>query len=277
MMNRFGTVIILLAIIAIFSCSNSPVKPITDGPVVLIKTQFGDMKVMLYNETPAHRDNFLKLAKEGFYDSLLFHRVIKGFMVQGGDPKSKKAAEGDHLGDGDPGYTLPAEIKPQYIHKKGALAAARTGDQTNPERRSSGSQFYIVQGEVIDTAQIAAMEEKLTQRAAESIFREKMNTKTDSLNAFRQANDREGFEKLVNRERLYAMNQASKNPAHLSAEQKSAYTTIGGVPHLDGAYTVFGEVIEGLAVIDSIAAQPTAPGDRPIKDIRMKMEVVKEK
>ncbi len=276
-MNRFSIALCLLALTAIFSCSNTQPKPAADGPIVLIKTEFGDMKVLLYNETPQHRDNFLKLAKEGFYNDLLFHRVIKGFMIQGGDPASKNASAEQPLGGGDPGYTLPAEINPKFLHKKGALAAARTGDQANPERRSSGSQFYIVQGEVLDSAKMIAMEDKLAQKAFEALFNKMMSSKTDSLNAFRQANNREGFELLISRTRMEAADKIAQNPPKLSEEQKKVYSTIGGAPHLDGAYTVFGEVIEGLSVIDSIAARPTAPGDRPLKDIRMKVEVIREK
>lgn len=279
-MNRFGIVILLLAVTAIFSCSNTQPKTAAsepDGPMVLIKTKYGNMKVVLYNETPQHRDNFLKLAREGYYDSLLFHRVIKGFMVQGGDPQSKNALPGQQLGNGDPGYTIPAEITPKLLHKKGALAAARTGDQANPERRSSGSQFYIVQGEIIDSSKITMMEGKMAQRAFDSLFARMMKAKSDSLEAFQKANNREGFENLVARVRMEAADKITQYPPRLSEEQKKLYSTIGGTPHLDGNYTVFGQVVEGLNVIDSIAAQPTAPGDRPLQDIRMAVEVLKEK
>lgn len=279
-MNRFGLAMLFMAITAIFSCSNTQTKSATaspEGPVVLIKTKYGAMKVVLYNETPLHRDNFLKLASEGYYDSLLFHRVIKGFMIQGGDPQSKSALPGQQLGNGGPDYTIPAEFNPKLLHRKGALAAARTGDQTNPEKRSSGSQFYIVQGEIIDSSKIEAMENKMAQRAFDALFAKMMNGKTDSLNAFRAANNREGFESLVARVRMEAADELMKNPPHLTDIQKQIYSTEGGTPHLDGNYTVFGQVIEGLNVIDSIAAQATAPGDRPIQDIRMAVEVLKEK
>ena len=158
--------------------------------IVLMQTTMGDMKIKLYNETPLHRDNFIKLVNDKFYDGLLFHRVIKDFMIQGGDPDSKNAPADKRLGSGGPGYTIPAEILPQFKHKKGALAAARLGDQANPKKESSGSQFYIVH------------------------------------------NDK-------------------------------------GTPHLDGAYTIFGEVIEGMEVIDKIASVKTAPGDRPVEDVKI--------
>lgn len=189
----------------------------------LISTQYGDIKVKLYNETPQHRDNFVKLVEQGFYDGTLFHRIIKEFMIQGGDPNSKNAQPGAMLGNGDPGYTIPAEILPGVIHKKGALSAARLGDQMNPKRESSGSQFYVVQGK------------KWTD---------------DELNMFTQRG------------------------LKLTPEQREIYKTIGGTPHLDGAYTVFGEVVEGLDVLDKIAATPTGQADRPIEDIKMTVKML---
>jgi peptidyl-prolyl cis-trans isomerase B (cyclophilin B) len=178
----------------------------------VITTDLGDMKGVLYNETPQHRDNFVKLIKSGFYNGLLFHRVIQGFMIQGGDPDSKNAKPGQQLGGGGPGYTVPAEFNPAFIHKKGALSAARQADQVNPKKASSGSQFYIVQGK-------------------------------------------------------------KQNPATLGAnyteEQKNIYSKIGGTPFLDGNYTVFGEITEGLDVIDKIAAVQKDQSDRPLKDIKM--------
>jgi len=196
---------------------------------VEIRTELGTMVVELYNETPQHRDNFLKLAKEHYYDSLLWHRVIPAFMVQGGDPNSKHAAAGVPLGNGGPGYTVPAEIVPGLTHKKGALAAARQGDQVNPTKASSGSQFYIVQGKPFTAAE---------------------------LDMVVQRNGRFG------------------TPVSYTPEQVQAYSTVGGAPHLDGAYTVFGEVVEGLDVIDRIAAVERNPMDRPLTDIHMWMRVL---
>ncbi|HZH68660.1 MAG TPA: peptidylprolyl isomerase [Chitinophagales bacterium] len=193
--------------------------------MVIISTSLGDMKVKLYDETPLHRDNFIKLAKEGFYDGLLFHRVIQGFMVQGGDPNSKNAQPGQPLGSGGPGYTVPAEFNPDLIHKKGALSAARMGDQVNPQRASSGSQFYIVQGKPSSSAELNSM--------------------------------------------------SMRTGVQYTDEQKAVYEQIGGTPFLDMQYTVFGEVVEGLDVIDKIAAVRTAPGDRPIEDVKFTVKVVK--
>lgn len=191
---------------------------------VKIETDYGVMKVQLFNETPKHRDNFLKLVKEGFYDGLLFHRVIKGFMIQGGDPTSKNARPGYPLGSGNLGYTVPAEFVPDLIHRKGALAAARQGDQVNPTKASSASQFYIVQGNVWDERGFQMIEQRFGRK--------------------------------------------------LTEKQRQVYSTVGGTPHLDGDYTVFGQVVEGLDVIDKIAAVQCGVGDRPVADIKMKISVV---
>jgi len=193
--------------------------------LVEIQTSYGNMLVKLYDETPQHQANFLKLSGEGFFDDLLFHRIIKDFMIQGGDPTSRGAAPGARLGSGGPGYQVPAEFNPYLIHKKGALSAARTGDAVNPEKKSSGSQFYIVQGQPIDEAQL-----KMFER-------------------------RKGLE--------------------YSDEQKAIYMNQGGTPFLDMDYTVFGEVIEGLEVIDKIAAVQTDAADRPSEDVKMKIVVIK--
>ncbi|HCS19369.1 MAG TPA: peptidylprolyl isomerase [Bacteroidetes bacterium] len=197
-------------------------EPEKKNMMVEIVTDHGTMKVLLYDETPLHRDNFIKLVEEGYYNDLLFHRIIKGFMIQGGDPNSKNAGPGVQLGGGGPGYTVPAEFRPGLYHKKGALAAARMGDQMNPQRASSGSQFYIVQGTVV--------QENMLQRSG-----------------------------IV-----------------YTPEQIQTYTTIGGTPFLDGQYTVFGEVVEGLDVIDKIAAVKTLQGDRPEVNVKMTVRTVKK-
>ncbi len=215
----------ILALVALIVISATAFSQSTK---VLIETTKGNMTVVLYDDTPLHRDNFIKLAESGYYDSLLFHRVIKNFMIQGGDPQSKNASPTARLGNGGPDYTIPAEIVyPTHFHKKGALAAARTGDNVNPERRSSGSQFYIVQGQVYTDM-------KLDQ-----------------------------FEKALGKT--------------FTTKERDTYATIGGTPHLDNQYTVFGEVVEGLGVVDRIAEVETRPGDRPVDDVRiLKMSVVKD-
>lgn len=197
--------------------NNASQKPVK----FVIHTEFGDMTGILYNETPKHRDNFKKLIEQGFYDGLLFHRVISGFMIQGGDPDSRNAAAGKRLGSGGPGYTTPAEINPALIHKKGALSAARLGDQVNPQKASSGSQFYIVQGKPQSAASL------------------------------------------------------SQSPRNYTEDQKKIYETIGGTPFLDGGYTVFGEITEGLEVIDKIAAVQKDASDRPLQDVKMTIKIVK--
>jgi peptidyl-prolyl cis-trans isomerase B (cyclophilin B) len=193
-------------------------------PIVLISTSYGNMKLKLYNATPQHRDNFVKLARAHFYDSLLFHRVINQFMIQGGDPDSKKAKSGQMLGNGDVGYTIPAEFVDTLFHKKGALAAART---ENPAKASSGCQFYIVQGKVWDDNTLNAME--------------------------------------------------TRTGVKYTAAQRNAYKTIGGTPHLDHGYTVYGEIIEGLDVLDKIAAVNVDRGDRPVQDVRMTITLIEKK
>ncbi len=276
MKNFFIKSFLLLAIATFSSCSFSQNKSIPEGPQVLIKTRFGDMKVVLYNETPLHRDNFMKLTKEGVFDSLLFHRVIKGFMVQGGDPKSKRAAKDQMLGDGDLNYTIPAEFRAGIIHKKGVIAAARNGDEENPEQRSSATQFYLAQGKVYNVDDIPSIEQKLNSKAIEALFLKMKADKIDTLMLFQMARNQEGYDKLLAKLREKATVQVDQNPPKLTKQQIETYTTIGGIPHLDGAYTVFGEVFEGLAVIDSIAAQPTGTADRPLENLRMKIEVIKE-
>jgi len=193
---------------------------------VLISTNFGDIKIKLYDETPLHRDNFLKLAKEGYLNGTLFHRVIKNFMIQGGDPDSKNAKQGQVLGNGGPSYNIPAEFVAKYFHKRGALAAAREGDEVNPNKESSGSQFYIVQGRKYDD---------ITLDAIETNFNKKFTT-----------------------------------------EQRQIYKTIGGAAHLDGNYTVFGEVIEGMEVVDKIANVAVDGDNRPKEDIKMTVTIIEK-
>ncbi len=196
--------------------SNTPTEKIVE-----ITTDMGTMKIKLYNETPLHRDNFIKLASEGFYNDLLFHRIISGFMIQGGDPQSKDATPEKMLGAGDVGYKVPAEFNDSLYHKKGALCAARDG---NPEKASSGCQFYIVQGKKYTDEELTSFE--------------------------------------------------ARNSSKYSEKQRNDYKTIGGTPQLDKSYTVYGEVIEGMDVIDKIAAVKTMPGDRPEKDVKMTVKVV---
>ena len=240
--------------------------------VVTIKTSYGDMVAILYDETPKHKANFVKLAKEHFFDSLLFHRVVSGFMIQGGDPNSKKALPGQPLGNGGPGYTVDAEFMPQFFHEKGALSAARLGDEVNPQKASSGSQFYIVQGTVLSPIEIENLryDQMQLMTGLRKMFENPANKPLlDSLNQLYYAGDLQAYQ-----QRLFALAPRVQNVTGLpiikdiSTDKAKVYSTIGGSPHLDGQYTVFGKVIKGLDVIDKIAAVQK-DGERPLEDIRM--------
>ncbi|MCM1377450.1 MAG: peptidylprolyl isomerase [Clostridium sp.] len=238
------------------------------GSIVDVKTSMGDIKILLYDDTPQHRDNFIKLAKEGFYDGLLFHRVIDNFMVQTGDPDSRNASAGQMLGSGDPNYTLPAEIVyPKHYHKYGALAAARTADQVNPERRSSGSQFYIVTGNKYHESQLQSMEHRLMNDRLQQRFQQLVMQHAVEVDSLQRAGDSAGLETL--RQQLIKETEASVPQVSMPEQMKQDYTTIGGAPHLDGQYTVFGEVLSGMDVIEKIQKAKTDGNDRPLEDIRI--------
>ncbi|MBQ9217403.1 MAG: peptidylprolyl isomerase [Muribaculaceae bacterium] len=238
--------------------------------LVELKTSMGDIVVALYNETPKHRDNFVKLVKEGYYDGVLFHRVIKDFMIQTGDGKSKTATAGQMLGDGDPGYTIPAEfVYPKYFHKRGALAAARTGDQVNPERASSGSQFYIVTGKLYNSSDLDMMQQRLAEQQKQSMWQQMVMKHRDQIMQMQNAQDNAGLQQL--QDKLIAELEAeyARHPFRFTDEQREAYTTIGGTPHLDGQYTVFGEVVKGMDVVDAIQNVRTGANDRPVDDVKV--------
>ncbi len=237
---------------------------------VVMDTTLGKIKIKLYNETPQHRDNFLKLVKEGQYNGLLFHRVIKEFMVQGGDVTSKDAPMNKQLGAGDLGYTVPAEfVYPKYFHKKGALCAARTGDEVNPEKASSASQFYIVTGKVYKENELKQMEIQLENRLKQSIFaRLQTENKPKIMELYRSGDKAELAilrDTLIGKTELEA--EKRKDEAKLTPEQREVYTTVGGVPFLDNQYTVYGEVTEGMDVVDAIQKVKTNKQDRPTENI----------
>ena len=237
---------------------------------VELKTSLGDIVVALYNETPKHRDNFIKLVNDGYYDGVLFHRVIKDFMVQTGDGNSKTATPGQMLGDGDPGYTIPAEfVYPKYFHKRGALAAARTGDQVNPERASSGSQFYIVTGKLYSSSELEMMKARLADGKKQGIFQKLAMQHRDEIIKMQSTQDSAGLQAL--QEKLIAQTEAeyANDPFRLTDQQMDAYTTVGGTPHLDGQYTVFGEVVKGMDVVDAIQNVKTGANDRPEEDVKI--------
>jgi len=275
-MKNFKPVFLLLAVLVFFqvSCQDSQ-------KLVLVSTNYGDIKIKLYDETPKHRDNFIKLVNEGFYDSLLFHRVINEFMIQGGDPDSKNAEPGQMLGNGGPGYQIDAEFVKGLYHKKGVLAAARQGDQMNPEKKSSGSQFYIVQGKVFPNEELDMLEERMNMHVKQQIV---MNFISDPANAaykhradsfYMNQMQAELQAILMEIDSLTIDEYEASDLFKFSDEQREIYSTIGGTPHLDGAYTVFGEVVEGLDVLDKIAAVETDNNNRPVEDIKMTMKVVK--
>ncbi len=243
--------------------------------LVKISTSLGDITVKLYDETPLHRDNFLKLAREGYYDGTIFHRVIKDFMIQGGDPNSKNPVSGVSYGTGGPDYTIESEISPSLFHKRGALAAARQGDEVNPDRRSSGSQFYIAWGKVYNQGQLSQLAKQLEVQAQQQILNRLAMEHKQEIIRLRKERDQQGLmelqDDLIAQTKAIAKEQGVKG---LTDEQKKLYSTIGGVPHLDGQYTVFGEVTNGLDVVEKIQNTRTLSGDRPADDIVMRMTVV---
>lgn len=245
-------------------------KPMEQGKetIVDLETTMGPIKIKLYDDTPQHRDNFVKLVKEGFYDGVLFHRVINDFMVQTGDPDSKEAQPGQMLGGGDPGYTLPAEIiYPKHYHKYGALAAARTGDNVNPERRSSSSQFYIVTGRKASQMELDRMAERAVVGERQELFRKLFEQNKDSIKAMGDRGDREAMMEL--RQQMIDSVEKSVPARPLPQEMAQDYRTLGGTPHLDNQYTVFGEVVSGMETVEKIQKVETDGNDRPKEDVRI--------
>lgn len=270
---------IIMASTAIFATEQKEHKMDNNNKdaFVVISTTMGDMTAKLYGDTPKHRDNFLKLASEGFFDGLLFHRVINEFMIQTGDPDSKDAPAGKMLGMGDPGYTIDAEILyPQHCNRCGALAAARTGDDVNPERASSGSQFYIVTGRVFNDSTLTMMERRMQQSQQQEVFNRLTKENRDSIMTLRRNRDRAGLDalqqELINR----AMKEVADNPVTIPENIREVYKTAGGAPHLDGAYTVFGEIVEGLDVALEIQKVDTDRNDRPVNDVKIVSVRIKE-
>ena len=244
---------------------------------VKIETTMGEIIVELYNETPKHRDNFIKLAKEGVYDSTLFHRVIRQFMIQAGDPESKNAADTAQLGSGDVGYTIPAEFVPKFYHKKGALAAARMGDDVNPERASSGCQFYIVTGRKFRESQLLDMAGQKNNARMDTFFNQLARKHMKEIYKLRKANDQDGLLELQDslEAQAYALYK-EEEPFMFTPEQVTSYTTIGGAPHLDGSYTVFGQVVSGMETVEKIEGAKTGKADRPVENVRILKATVLE-
>lgn len=268
---QLAAVALLIAVVT--SCGGSGSEKLSGNDfLVTIKTDMGEMKAILYDETPKHKENFLKLINDGFYDSLLFHRVMTGFMIQGGDPNSKNAEPGARLGSGSPGYTVPAEFVKSFFHKKGALSAARIPDGANPEKASSGSQFFIVQGRVFSEQETGMDMQALSQ----SISNLRRNDPDNPLNkeledSFNEGGDETFRIKAV--ELADKLSEATGITIKMPADRVEAYTSLGGYPPLDDEYTVFGQVIQGLEVIDAITSVGVDPANRPFEDIRMYISV----
>jgi cyclophilin family peptidyl-prolyl cis-trans isomerase len=272
-MKKCGMLVLFVILVSGISCGNAGGN--NEEDLLLIKTPHGNIKIKLYEKTVEHKKNFEKLVNEGFYDGLLFHRVIMDFMIQGGDPDSREAKAEQKLGGGSLGYTIPAEFIPEYFHKRGALAAARRGGMTNLEKWSSASQFYIVQGDIFTTGELDTMEIIKNQQIKNDLVREHLMAADHEIEEFRKNDDRESFVMKVTeiRDRVDSLIEARNLYFRFSPEQRKFYTTIGGYPSLDGDYTVFGEVVEGMDVVDKIAAVETDKNNRPLKDITM--EIVK--
>ena len=267
----------LIVLLTILACTLAGCKPgqkkdgnnMENETKLKIETSAGDIVVELYNETPRHRDNFIKLAQDGTYEGTLFHRVIKDFMIQAGDPESKNAPKGKMLGAGDMGYTIPAEfVYPKYFHKKGALSAARQSDNVNPEKASSGCQFYIVTGKVYSDSTLLDMERQMNQLRLNNAFQTLVQKNMKTIYKLRREGNQDGLLDLQDTLIAQAEAQVEKEePFRFTPEQVQAYTTVGGTPHLDGEYTVFGEVLEGMDVVDKIQRVKTDRNDRPEEDV----------
>ena len=270
------SIICILTLCSLIACGHKN-KNHMEGTVLLLETSMGDIRVRLYDDTPKHRDNIVKLAKEDFYDGTLFHRVIKDFMIQAGDPKSKNASDTATLGSGDTGYTLPAEfVYPKYFHRRGVLAAARMGDDVNPRRESSGCQFYIVTGKKFTEEELAGLETQLNQNSLRATFDTLARQHMKDIFKMRKANDTTGLKRLENELFEQAKAETLNHMFSFNDEQKQAYTTVGGAPHLDGQYTVFGEVIEGMDVVDAIQNVKTGRADRPVENVVIEKVTVEE-
>ena len=277
-MKRIAFILLTVLACCVTACkSEKKARNMSEETRLKIETTAGDIVVKLYNETPKHRDNFIKLAENGTYEGTLFHRVIKDFMIQAGDPESKKAAKGQMLGSGDVGYTVPAEfVYPKYFHKKGALSAARQGDNVNPEKASSGCQFYIVTGKVYSDSTLLGMEQQMNQMRFNNLFNTLASKHAKDIYKMRKAGDQEGLMNLQDTLIAQVEKQLAGQPEfRFTPEQVKAYTTVGGTPHLDGEYTVFGEVLEGMEVVDKIQRVKTDRNDRPEEDVKIiKVEVL---
>ncbi|MFC2152881.1 peptidylprolyl isomerase [Bacteroidota bacterium] len=262
------TLLLIVFSVLLFSCQIESKKE-KDEQLYKIETEYGNMVFKLYDATPLHKENFIKLIEQDYFKDLLFHRVIDGFMIQGGDPNSLNAKPGMMLGEGGPGYTIPAEFVDSIFHKKGVIAAAREGDETNPEMRSSGSQFYIVQGKVFTDEDIKKVEDRINASLLNKLVTKYID---EAKNEAYNTGGTIDYQIILPEARQKAEDEFKKQGYYKIPENKlKVYQTLGGTPHLDNAYTVFGEVIEGLDVLDKIAAVNTDENDRPVKNVKMRI------
>lgn len=264
-MKRF--VFVFLIFSAIFFLSASCFFSLNGSKenIIIIETTFGTIKVKLYNETPLHRDNFIKLVKDGYYNEQLFHRVINNFMIQAGDPATRTNSTPEEKKNNGPGYTIPAEFDLSLFHKKGVIAAAREGDNINPEKRSSGSQFYIVQGKIFSDAELDQIEKRINDQNKQALFFKYINEEKEKAIANEEAID---YAKIQQAATLSLQKDIKNLPTFsIPPEQRAVYKSLGGTPHLDGSYTVFGEVVEGIEIIDKIGRVKTSDSDKPLTDI----------
>ncbi len=269
-----STLLLFATLIGIKAHNSTPVMETnTTNPgdeKVLLHTTLGDITILLYGDTPRHTENFVKLVKSGHYDGLLFHRVINDFMIQGGDPSSKDAPKGKMLGGGDMPYEIEAEIDfPKHYHHRGAIAAARQGDAVNPERKSSGSQFYIVTGKKFSPGQLDAMDRKAVMQSKQQVFDRLSTEYRDSIMAMRRNRDHAGLDALRDKLAEETERLTANDSTFFTPEQRDVYMREGGTPHLDGGYTVFGRVISGMDVVDKIQKVETDGNDRPTEDVRI--------
>jgi len=263
--------VLVYTLFLLISC-NTPADE-NKNTTVSLKTTLGDIKIKLYDSTPVHRDNFIKLINTGFYDGISFHRVIKDFMIQAGDPMTKYGTA-TNLTDSLKNYTIPAEINSLYFHKKGALAAARQGNDVNPEMRSSGTQFYIVQGVKYTDEELNLAEQRINSNLKQTLFNKLLKETADSARLSGKALSEGEIQEIASVEMFKYL--TNNKDYKLTDEQRNIYKNIGGTPRLDATYTVFGEVIEGLEIVDKIAAVQTDASDKPVNDIRIiKIKIIK--
>ncbi len=262
------TSIVIVTLFLFFaSCSSKK----EENQFVKISTEKGDIIIKLYNETPKHRDNIVKLANEKYYDGQIFHRIINNFVVQGGDPDTKNAKPDSLYGNGGPNYLIDAEFVDTLIHKRGAVGMAREGDDVNPEKKSAGSQFYLVKGKLYTNEQLNELENKLALRKKSALYKKIFSEKLANLKDQKKIDTISiSLDMSITFDSIWEKQPKFK----FTDQQRRVYTTIGGIPHLDGNYTVFGEVIQGMDIVENFSAVETDKNDRPLKDIKFSISVI---